>query len=114
MFNSRLAAQEAATRDTSGSPGPARAAAAVHDAPQEGVDMSAPQDVHHGASSSTRTDAGATGRGVVTLLHVLATLRAARLSEAERRIAAMCSVTRMDPHQSPAAEVISAVGVPSA
>ena len=70
--------------------------------------------MHHGASSSTRTDAGATGRGVVTLLHVLATLRAARLSEAERRIAAMCSVTRMDPHQSPAAEVISAVGVPSA
>jgi len=55
-----LAAQEAATRDTSGSPGPARAAAAVRKAPQEGVHMGASQDVvQHGAFPFNDTDADA-------------------------------------------------------
>ena len=53
----RLAAQKAATRATPWAPEPARAAAAVHDAPQKGVDMSASQDVHHSAFPFNGTDA---------------------------------------------------------
>ena len=41
VFNSRLAQQEAATRATPWAPGPARAAAAMHDAPPHGVDVGA-------------------------------------------------------------------------